>query len=307
MVTSLPGGDALARWCEQWLGTTPVDVIFASGHLSRVYGLRLADTREVIVKIRPDSPRVGGCVEVQRHLWDSGFPCPMPLAGPAPIGADTATAEAFVPGGTQLERDEGSPRRFAALLWQLIDRCAHLNLEHRLDPPPPWVAWDDHETGVWPVADEGEGDLNSDPEPTWLDEIAERTRTLLTAFQSRPVIGHVDWESQNIRWDVRQPFVVHDWDSVASRPEATIAGAASAVFTVTGDPPRSSTIAETERFLDAYQQARGNSFAPEELGAAWAAGLWVKAFNTKKARLRRRDETEAFADEAWERLRRATL
>jgi hypothetical protein len=307
VVTSLPGGDELPAWCEQWLGAKPVDVIFASGHLSKVYGVRLADTREVVVKIRPASPRIGGCVEVQRHLWESGFPCPQPLAGPASFGPDTATAEEYVPGGAFLERGEESTIRFAELLWQLIERCAHLNIDHRLDPPPPWVAWDHQETGVWPVADEGEGDLNADREPRWLDEIADKTRALLMGFRSPAVIGHVDWESQNIRWHDGQPRVVHDWDSAAARPEATIAGAASAVFTVTGDPPTAATIAETERFLDAYQQARRRSFAPEELKAAWAAGLWVKAFKAKKTRVHRRAETEAFADEARELLRRATV
>jgi hypothetical protein len=306
-VISLPGGDALTGWCERWLGARPIAVIFASGHLSNVYGLRLADTREVVVKIRPDSPRIGGCVEVQRHLWESAFPCPMPLAGPAPLGSVTATAEMYVPGGTQLDRGGDSPIRFAELLWQLINQCAQLNIDNRLDPPPPWVAWDHHQQGVWPVADEGEGDLNADPEPKWLDEFADKTRELLMGFQSPPVIGHVDWESQNIRWSDGRPLIVHDWDSAAARPEATIAGVASAVFTVTGNPPSSATIAETERFLDAYQEVRGKSFSQEELRAAWASGLWVKAFNTKKTRLRRPEETEAFADEALERFRRATV
>lgn len=115
----------------------------------------------------------------------------------------------------------------------------------------------------------------------------------------------MDWESQNIRWHQRRPLVVHDWDSAAARPEATIAGAASAEFTVDGEPS-ATTIVETELFLDAYQQARGVAFTREELSAAWAAGLWVRAFNAKKSRVYGRAETEAFAEEAWERLCRAT-
>ena len=34
---------------------------------------------------------------VQRDLATAGFPCPRPLAGPAPLGALAATAEELVP------------------------------------------------------------------------------------------------------------------------------------------------------------------------------------------------------------------
>jgi Phosphotransferase enzyme family len=294
---------ALDRWCERWLSTKPTAIIFASGHLSKVVGLGLADGREVVVKIRPSSPRIGGCVEVQRHLWASGFPCPKPLAGPARFEDSAATAEEYVRGGAMLERDSESPRRFADLLWQLMDRCKHLAVDDRLNPPPPWVAWDHNQAGTWPLGDDGERDLNAHPEPRWLNEIGERTRTILNAFAAPPVVGHVDWESQNMRWKDDLPLVVHDWDSVASRPEATVVGAASAVFTRT-DVESSSSIVESEHFLDAYQDARGRAFTPDELRVAWAAGLWVRAFDIKDDSVMRSGDPEEFADEALERLRR---
>ena len=117
-----------------------------------------------------------------------------------------------------LERDAEAPRRFAELLWQLMDRCSLLDVDDRLDPPPPWVAWDHNRRGIWPLADDGVTDLNAHPEPRWLDEIGERTRTILNAFASSPVVGHVDWESQNMRWKDGRPLVVHDWDSAAMPP-----------------------------------------------------------------------------------------
>ena len=125
--------DALNGWCERWLSAEPVEVIFATGHLSEVIGLRLADDREVVVKVRPNNTRIGGCVEVQRHLWESGYPCPKPLAGPAALEGRTATAEEYVPGGVLLERDTESPSRFAELLWQLVERCAHMRVDERLN------------------------------------------------------------------------------------------------------------------------------------------------------------------------------
>jgi uncharacterized SAM-binding protein YcdF (DUF218 family) len=47
-------------------------------------------------------------------------------------------------------------------------------------------------------------------------------------------IGHTDWESQNLRWLNRELHVTHDWHSLASRPEATIAGMASIMFPSSG-------------------------------------------------------------------------
>jgi hypothetical protein len=64
-----------------------------------VIGLRLADGRAVLVKVRPGSPRLAACVAFQRRLFESGYPCPEPLTGPIPFGDDIATAEAYVPGG----------------------------------------------------------------------------------------------------------------------------------------------------------------------------------------------------------------
>ncbi|WP_143267965.1 hypothetical protein [Amycolatopsis alba] len=64
----------LAEWCLEHLGSSPVEEIFRSGHLSAVIGLRLADDREVVIKVRPDTPRTAACVEVQRRMFQAGYP-----------------------------------------------------------------------------------------------------------------------------------------------------------------------------------------------------------------------------------------
>src|SRR5215218_6659105 len=100
MPPRLPAVDParLAQWCAEQLGSPPAGEIFRSGYLSAVIGLRLADRRAVVVKVRPDSPRMAACVEVQRHLFASGYPCPEPLPGAAPFGEGVAPAEPYVPG-----------------------------------------------------------------------------------------------------------------------------------------------------------------------------------------------------------------
>jgi hypothetical protein len=81
MSPRVPAVDAagLAAWCTDHLGSAPAAELFRSGHLSAVIGLRLADKREVVVKVRPASPRIAACVDVQRRMFESGYPCPEPL------------------------------------------------------------------------------------------------------------------------------------------------------------------------------------------------------------------------------------
>src|SRR5215510_10246075 len=42
------------------------------------------------------------------------------------------------------------------------------------------------------------------------------------------------------------------------------------------------TVEQSTTFLDAYVQARGLQWATADREAAWAAGLWVRAFDAKE-------------------------
>lgn len=117
------GAARLAWWCTDHLGSPPADEIFRSGYLSSVIGLRLADGREVVVKVRPSSPRIAACVQVQRRMFQAGYPCPRPLTGAAPFGDDIATAEAYVPGGAMLPSADQAAQAFAEAFARLITQA----------------------------------------------------------------------------------------------------------------------------------------------------------------------------------------
>jgi Phosphotransferase enzyme family len=310
---SRPAGlpEAISIWCQRWLDAMPVRVLFQSGHLSEVWGLTFAQRPPVVIKIRPQNRRLTACTLVQQHLWTHGFPCPEVLTGPAPLGDSTATAEAFVQGGGQLTTGSEAPGRFADALARLIALAPAVESLPTLDPSPPWVGWDHHQPGTWPEPDDVEADLNAQAGPSWIEEVGARVRNRLLRPSSVPlVVGHGDWESQNLRWIDRQLHVVHDWDSVVAQREATIAGAASAVFTATGAPNTSASVAQSAAFLAAYEQARDRRWSDEERELAWAAGLWVRVFNAKKATFRPDSEQPSLSRlrleaEAVERLRRA--
>jgi hypothetical protein len=172
-------------WCERWLGSVPVRELFRTGHLAVVLGVELADGRAAVLKRRPASDRVQGCVEVQRQLSRAGFPCPSPLtdavplppqpvtvqlnswttpatSGPWAITADapaasgpwTVTAETYLPGGAQLDRDADRPRLFAEALARFVRLAPSPDAVPSVAPASPWVGWAHGSASVWPWPDD---------------------------------------------------------------------------------------------------------------------------------------------------------
>jgi Ser/Thr protein kinase RdoA (MazF antagonist) len=213
-----------------------------------------------------------------------------------------------VTGGDLLAPGPDAAGRFASLLAELVRLAPDPAALPTLAPSPPWAAWDHHHPGLWPPPDDHPGDLNADPGPAWLDRVAAAVRTRLAELRLPPVVGHADWESQNLRWDGDRPLAVHDWDSAVAQPEAVVAGLASAVWPAAGGPAGAATVEQSEQFLTAYEQARGRPWTAPERQACWAAGLWVRAFNAKKERLEGGSpQLNRLAEEVTERSARAGL
>ena len=99
---------------------------------------------------------------------------------------------------------------------------------------------------------------------------------------------------------------MHDWDSLAWQPEAALAGAASGAFASAG-PPTLAPIESSEAFLVAYQDIRGRLFTAVEQEIAWAASLWMAAYNAREQALHGDTPVscDALRAQAAERLRRA--
>jgi hypothetical protein len=292
----------LARWCAEHLGSRPAEEMFRSGHLSVVIGLRLADGREVVVKVRPDSPRIAACVEVQRRMFQAGYPCPRPLTDAVPFGGDVATAEAYVPGGAMLPSADHAAPAFAEAFARLIRLAPRPTEVSTLDPAPSWAAWNHAGDGLWPCPEDGVN-LNEVAGAEWIDDAGRRARDRLRASTAETVIGHCDWLASNLRWSADALLVVHDWDSVTADSEAVLVGFAAALYsTVNAD--ELATVEDTERFLLAYDQARGREFSTDELQRSWAAGLWTRAYDAKYQHTVGQPITSLTQSEARERLRR---
>jgi hypothetical protein len=298
--------DRLARWCLEHLGSPPADELFRSGYLSVVIGLWLADGREVVVKIRPESPRIAACVHVQRHMFQAGYPCPRPLTGAAPFGSDVATAEAYVPSGAMLPSAAHAASAFAEAFAGLIRLAPRPAEVSTLDPPPSWAAWNHGRSELWPCAEDPDVNLNEVAGAEWIDDAGRLARNRLQAGASEPVIGHCDWLAGNLRWSGDTLLVVHDWDSMAADSEAVLVGYAAALYS-TASADELATVEDTERFLVAYCQARGREFSTDELERSWAAGVWTRAYDAKNQHAAGQPITSLSEDEARERLRRAGI
>jgi hypothetical protein len=282
----MPSADwppGLEDCCRKWLGAEPYESIFLAGGVSRVIGLRLSDGREVVVRIRRPEPRVYGCVQAQRHLWTSGYPCPEPLAGPSRFHGELATAESYVVGGEKLAPTIASAELYAHALAELVRLAPAPDAITPLDPPPFWAWWDypGAETWAWQSAAEralaverGWPRRELTPELAWLEDLAVRTRARLSTFNAPPVIGHVDWWVDNLRWIDGRLHVVHDWDSLACQPEAIICGFGATIFAESLDHWVQANLAQSEAFICGYQRARGRRWTREEREVCRAAGLW---------------------------------
>ncbi|GIH61410.1 hypothetical protein [Microbispora siamensis] len=297
---------AVSDWCLEHLGSPVAGRTFTAGNLSTVYGLRLADDREVVLKVRNADPRLDACTWVQRRMWQAGFPCPEPLTGVLPLGPKAASAEASLPGGGPPELAD-APQLFAGLLADFVTCAESLGPQPVLRPAPAWVHWYHQEDGVWPVPDDRDVDLNAErcSVTAWIDELGAAVRERLEEVRDAAyVIGHGDWDGRNVTFLRGRPLAVHDWDSVVYEPEVVIVGQAAAMFEG-GPTGAGASVERTEAFLEAYQSARGHAFSENELQLCWAAGLWVRAFNAKKFHL---DDFDALGrEEAGTRMRRAGL
>ena len=299
----------LRAWCEQWLDAPPRRTLFEAGWQSAVVGIELRNGERVVVKVRRSAPRLHGCFAVQQAVWRDGFPCPEPLVAPAALGHLVASAERYVDGGDIATVPDAGP--FAALLARLLHTTPPVVEAPDLDPPPDWARWDHSEARQWPAPRHDEVDLNAHRDPPEFAAVVTRVRARLAAQRGPNVVGHADFESQNVRWRGGAPHVVHDWDSLCIRAEAAFVGMAAAVFPADERGAWSASLAQTEAFLDAYARARtpdhDRAWSAEDDQVAWAAGMWTLCYNAKAALMRGRDDLglRRFVEESPERLRRA--
>lgn len=278
--------------------------------MSQVCAVRLDDGREVVVKARPeDGGRARACVEVQKRAAAAGLPCAAPLTDASERDGCTLHAEEWRPGGS-MRQDDGPEH--AAQAAQVLAAVMHVTLAVDLPPRlllpnPVWVRWEHSGSGAWPRFDlvDAQQARTGIELPRWLEEIQRRIQKRLSRASLPLVIGHADWEAQNLRWEGHTIHTIHDWDSLAALPEAAVVGAAAGAFASTHTPTLA-PLASSETFLAAYEDATGRQLTPDEVEVAWAASMYPAAHNARGEILfgNPRVAADALRAQAEERLRR---
>ncbi|MFD4673945.1 phosphotransferase enzyme family protein [Lentzea sp. NPDC058450] len=268
----------LSAWCAAELGSGPVEVFYDRVSISSVFGVRLADGRSAYVKARADDGRAASCLAAQKSLAERGFPCPRPLTPVVRADGLAVHAEEPVPGGEMLRGDTPDvARRYAAVFAWSMALLADVSVPPV--PAPRWARWDHTDPGLWPAIDFLDV-RDQSVVPPFVVEAATRLRKRLLATDLPCVLGHADFEAQNLRWHGGEVLAVHDWDSLAWQPEAALVGAASGAF-ANVPPPGLVPVESSAAFIETYQRVRGRAFSAEEMEIAWAASMWTAVHNAR--------------------------
>jgi len=277
--------DWLDRHVRERLGLGVDRVLFRSGRVGAVYGLRLLDGSEVVVKVPRGRPALGpltAATACQRRLADAGYPCPTPLDVPAVTGGRVGLIEDLLDVGEIGDIRQAPVRRAAvASLAEQITLLAALPDEAGALTDPP--AWDRFRHGPWPVPHDTIFDFTHTPEGyEWLDHLAGAAAHRAATATRPVVIGHSDWYVGNLRFTADTVVAAYDWDSLVAEPEPVIAGFAAGSHTL-GHPtgPGAPTPEEVGTFLTEYAQHRPDSFTAAGRTAAAAAAVWVLAYNAR--------------------------
>ncbi len=273
--------DALALWATARLGSGPREAFFAAQSMSDVVGVVLDDGRRVALKRRGGGEHVRATTRAHAAASAAGIDCPRLLAGPENVDGRILTAEEWRDDG-EVEPSGDAAVLYARLLARLVE--ALRGVEREGLAPPPWLHYDHDTARVGPPAASDRWDPHRiEAElPTALVRIAAAARQRLREADLPEVVGHTDLSGLNVRWVRREGEdvpIVHDWDSIAARPEAVLVGTLAADHVALPGRGRIAGIDTGERVVEAYAQARGRAFTSEEHEVAWAASAWLAAYN----------------------------
>ncbi len=266
------------NWCREHLGTVVIDAWLWRASVGCVAGVRLADGRDVVVKVYPperSARRLAAVLDAQRHAVSAGIPGSVPITGPHRLGLGHATAETSLRSGRRPVLTRDPDRRTAAEGWWRL-RCVFDGMEHLVLSQDVQSA----ETGLYPRPHSPLFDFEATADGAeWIDALACDARAVMDRHVSRPVVVHSDWRADNIRVsaDGTALVAVYDWDSLRVEREAVAVGQVAAMHAVDWsgpDDPYFATAAECIEFVRAVEVARGDAFTAQDWTAAKASILF---------------------------------
>lgn len=248
--------------------------------IGALFGLELRNGSRVALKMHTvaySAEYLAAAQAIQTHLQRRGFPCPRPLGARGRV-----TVEEWRDEGVYLDGHEPEVRRaLAVALARMIELTSELQplpqLERGFAFPRPG-------TGLWPQPHNVLFDFEATAAgAAWIDEIAAAALAVRDERIGREAVGHGDWVANHVRFDGAEPCVAYDWDSLETDTEPNLFGCAAATFTYNEhhEVELQPDVAETRAFVADYAAARGAPLTADELRAAYAAAVYVRAYATR--------------------------
>jgi hypothetical protein len=216
---------------------------------------------------------------VQRHVAGQGFPTPTPLVGPVPLGRGLGTAETARTGGSIPDATAPEVRtamaaglhRLFTLARSFVDdealaRRVVLRPGEGVFPAPHSPVFDFDATGAGAA---------------WIEALAARAARIVAADDgTQPVVTHVDWRAEHLRYEGAELVAVYDWDSLRVDRESVAVGQVAHAYTVdwSSPTPHVPTGEEARAFVRCYEAARGAPFDDRAWRAVRAAWVYCTAY-----------------------------
>lgn len=233
------------EYCKSHLGSPPVQVLFLGISAGFVFGMRLTDERNVVVKFQADTSieHLNRAYEIQEKLRLRGVPCAKLLSPPCEVRPDIfiVTHSLFAPGRQM--RPTAKVRESMAAEYRRIIALADDLDSSGLAATAPMLAKEifDHFPG-----------LREEIERLW--QCGKR------------VVAHTDWKVRNLLFQDDKVSAVFDFDALCVTSELQTVSSTAMNF-MRGRGPITITLypEETYGFLAAYERFRQQAFSVDEI------------------------------------------
>ncbi len=275
----------ITEFCLAELGSVIDKCLFYQVGQGIVFGLRLEDGRQIVIKVHPPKQPnefLAAVYHIQCHLANHGFPCPQPILGPTSLLYGHATVEALVDAGIYADAHDPAIRRtMAETLYWLVDLTRDF-----VDMPGLQPGLLSRRPGdvLWPTPHSKIFDFEATKVGSeWIDQIARKAMQMLSNSAGQNVIGHTDWSVKHFRFEGSKARVIYDWDSLALENEAVIVGDAARGFTMTWhlNVPLAPNLDELWAFVGEYEAARGIAFTSTERTTIAASAAYALAYSAR--------------------------
>ena len=276
----------ISRYLAAALGVEGYAVLFRAGRIDAVWAVRCVDGRGVVVRAHraPVDLKARAAVSsAQRALFEAGFPCPSPLAGPVVFEGVVFSVETLMErGGRGDGREPGTRLAIAGGLVEHMRILREVPGLASLALPGP--AWCRYQAGPWPVPHDTIFDFEVTPPGfEWLDDLAQAAADRLNRqdLEREVVVGHADWYCGNLHFENSLLVAAFDWDLLADT-EPVIVGMTAATYADSGESGAGlSSPEDIAAFMHDYEIIAGRCFDSSEQSIAAAAASWVLAYNAR--------------------------